>query len=293
MNEVLEITDCPSFLKCQQFIENVGNEYIVDVKDEIFYRDLLNLTKSIFKKIKADSTFLAFGLLEKILKYLEKYLYHNTMKYILKLYEEIIMTGTETKYQTAVYHFYKGVEICWELNSNTGIEYLYEALSLLKPFDKSNAELAINIYHKLFKYYLFPLNEKQILHCAKSIIELRTLYDSNDSLDYEYENLLLTLASNHMNTKEIETILESPELKLFIDRIEKEGALDIPKEDFLKDIEKVDPNEFPILNPIYQNIKEDLQDMALSQQGDISYMDVMTRVFDNIGKYINVNNFKN
>lgn len=292
LNEILEITDCPSFLKCQQFIENVGNEYIVDMKDEIFYRDLLNLTKSIFKKIKADDTFLAFGLLEKILKYLEKYLYHNTMKYILELYEKIIMTGTETKYQTAVYQFYKGVEICWELNPNTGINYFYEALSLLKPFDKSNAKLTISIYHKLFKYYLFPLNEKQILHYAKSIVKLRTLYGSTDSLDYEYENLLLTLASNHMNTKEIETILKSPELKPFIDRIEKEGALNIPKEDFLKDIEKVDPNELPILNPIYQNIKEDLQDMALSQQGDISYMDVMTRVFDNIGKYINVNDFK-
>lgn len=293
LNEVLEITDRPSFLKCQQFMEHVGNEYITDVKDEIFYRDLLSLTKSIFKKIVVDDTFLAFSLLEKILKYLEKYVYYNTMKDMLKLFEQILMTGKETPYQTATYQFYMGVKACWELKPETGAEYFQNAVSLLKPFDKSNAELAINIYHKLSEIYALSADQKLLLPCAQSMVELRTLYGSTVSPDYEYENLMLALASKDINNMKLEEILEMPELETFAQRARKENIFNVPKEDFLKDIEKVEPNELNQMKSICQNIKDDLQDIVLSQQEDISFTDIMTRVFKNAEKYIKTDDLCN
>lgn len=293
LNEVLEITDHPSFLKCQQFIENVGNEYVVDADDEIFYRDLLNMTKSIFRMIDIDDTFLAFCLLEKILKYLEKYMYQNTMDDILKLYEKIIMTGTETTYQTAVYKFYMGVKSIWGLNGDTGIKYFQDAIALLKPFDKSNAELAITLYEKLVKCYMFPPEKEPLLHCAQSIVELRKLYGSTDSLDYDYDNLILALASKDTNTTGLEEIFKMPELETFTQRIYKENLLNVPKEEFLNDLDKIEPDELPIIKPICQKLKGNLQDMALSQQGDISYMEVMKNIFENIVNYLKTDDSKN
>lgn len=47
LNEVLGMSGRPSFRECQRFIENIGEEYVAGPENEIFYRDLLGLTKSI------------------------------------------------------------------------------------------------------------------------------------------------------------------------------------------------------------------------------------------------------
>lgn len=286
LNEVLEITDHPSFLKCQQFIENVGNEYIANVEDEIFYRDLLNLTKSIFKKIEIDDTGSAFCLLEKILIYLEKYVYYNTMKYMLKLYKEIIPMGAENKKETATYKFYKGVIAWGEFEVETGAKYFQEGISILKPFDKSNVELAISLYHRLFFYHILHGEQKQVQQCAQTVIELRKLYNFTDSIDCEYDNVMLALVNPENYQMELEKLIELPQLKSFIQNAKNSGTLNFTKKEFLKNIEKIEPNEFnEDMGAFYSGIKWELEKGALAMQDEISPMDIFATILDITEKY--------
>ena len=294
LNEVLEVAGHPSILNCQNFIENVGNEYIARVEDEIFYLDLLNLTKSIFKKIEIDDTAVAFRLLEKVLTYLEKYMYDNTLKYMLKLYEKIIPLGTSHKKETATYKFYQGVIAWGKLEFETGIAYFQDGISLLKPFDKSNAELAIRLYHKLFFYYALHGEQNQLQQCAKATVELRELYDTIDSVDNEYDNLMLALATQPSGQMNFETILELPQLKSFGQKIKDSGKLNIPKEEFLNDIDKIEPDELSEdMSSVYSEITKDLEKEALAMQAEVSPMDIFGTVLDVVGKYMEKNYPKN
>lgn len=286
LNEVLEITEHPSLLKCRNFIENVGKEYIVNVDDEIYYRDLLGLAKSIFKTIEIDDTSLAFSLLEKILIYLEKYMFLNTMTYILEIYAGIIPMGDAYKKETATYKLYKGIEAWGKQDFKISASYFQDGITILEPLDKTNAELAIKLYHKLSVYYMIDNNQEQFVQCVKDAVELSKLYGFTDSLDYELENLILAFSSRNDYPTEVQEVFETQEMTAFIQKIKTSGKLNITKENFLKDIGKIEPEELNNHNMklLYIDMKNHLMDMP-SEAQELSVIDILGEIFSVTTEY--------
>lgn len=280
LNEVLGMFHNPSFHKCQRFIENLGQEYVAGPENEIFYRDLLGLTKSIFQTIQIDDTFLEFQLLEKILAYVEKYMYYNTMEYMLELFKSTIPMGAEHKKETATYQFYYGVKILGNGELETATKCFLEGIFLLEPVDKSDAELAINLYHKLAACYMLGNNTERYQNCMKKVIELRELYGCADPADYEFEKLMLTLASQSNTSMELEEVFQIPEVSSFMKKV---GNFSISQEEFQTDIEKVVPDELSDdISHIFEEIKEELMNMDFSKQEEISAFDLMMGVFGSV-----------
>lgn len=276
--EVLGMTGAPSFRTCQKFIENLGQEYVVEPEDEIFYRDLLCLTKSIFKTIVIDDTFLEFSFLEKIFTYLERYKYYNTLDDMLELFKNTIPMGAEHKKEMATYQFYKGAQILGSGELETAINYFQNGSSVLEPIDKTNAELAIKLYNKLSACYLLCGNYKLQQMYLKKVIELRQIYGCADPVDYELEKLMLALASRSTTQIELEEALQIPELTSFMQNI---GNFSISQEDFLQDVEKVEPDELPDeISPFLRVIKEDLKNVNFLGQKEISASDLISEIFD-------------
>lgn len=61
--------------------------------------------------------------------YLEKYMYYSTMSEMLYIVKRITHLDEEHKKETATYHFYEGVIIAAQGESNTAIEHFQKAFS--------------------------------------------------------------------------------------------------------------------------------------------------------------------
>lgn len=293
LNEVLGIYEQPSFRKCQRFIESLGQEYIAEPENEIFYRDLLGLTKSIFKKIQIDDTLMEFRLLERILTYLEKYMYQNTMEYMLRVYEKTVPMDEEHKMETATYQFYKGIHILKKGGIETAMEYLKNGISVLEPIDKSNVSLAINLYNKLSACYMLRNNPELNQKCMEKVIELRQLYHLEDGIDYEFEKVMHMLASRSNEpdkSNELEEVLKTPELTSFL---QNAGKFSLSRKEFQKDIEKIEPDELPDgISPLIESIKQDLRNTDFAEHEEISAFDMLMGVFNSVINHVGKNDEK-
>jgi len=291
LQEVLGIVGRPSFTKCSEFIERLGQEYVVDVAEEIHFRDLLDITKGIFKSIEMDDTSLASQLLERVLIYLEKYMYYNTMGDVLNMMEAAVPRGAGHEKEAATYEFYRGVEAwgCgkWELAAM----YFQNGIASIRPFEGDNVILAINLHDKLSLYYLLTNQQEKYLQHSKMVVELRERYELADSLEYEIGKVNLMLA-NAMNEGEAESLdlaslLENPQMKSFIGKVKETGNLSIRKEEFQSDLDKVEPEELPDnISVIFRGVKEGLQNIMSERQDEISFVDIWEGAIEVVKKQV-------
>jgi len=291
LKEVLGLVGRPSFTKCSEFIERLGQEYVVDVAGEIHFRDLLNLTKGIFQSIEMDDTSLAFHLLERVLIYLEKYMYYHTMEDVLNLMEAAIPRGAGHEREAATCEFYRGDEAwgCgkWELAEM----HFQNGVASIRPFEADNVMLTISLHDKLSIYYLFTNQQEKYLQHSKMVVELRERYGLADSLNYEVGKVKLMFA-NAMNEGEAESLdltslLEKPQMKSFIGKVKETGKLSIRKEEFQSDLDKVEPEELPDnISAIFRGVKEGLQDIISEKQDEISFADIWEGLIEVASKQI-------
>jgi hypothetical protein len=293
LHEVIAGFDQPSFGKCSGFIDRLGNEYIASVEDEIDFSDLINLTKSVFRSVQVDNTVVAFQLFTKVFRYLESYMFYDTMRGMLGIMKEIIPLGEEYRIETAVYQFYQGVIACWKDDWDAAKEHFDSAVEYLEPVNEETAELATDFYSKLYLCYFFVGGDVEgYQKYADRAVALREQYGFMDSLAYEHDKMQQSLAfqMNHAGevAPDLETILNQPQVEAYFGKFKELGGFSLSEEEFQSDVEKIQPDE--LLNEnvkgIYQDVKEGLEKVVADEEGMVSPMDAMNAVFTAVEKFM-------
>jgi hypothetical protein len=282
----------PSFKQCEEFIEKLGNEYVVEVEDEIDYRDLLQLSKSVLQSAVVDDTFLAFRLFEKILSYLNKYNYFNTMDDILNMMKQMLPLDDQHRTEMAAYDFYQGI-IAWNRGEVKPADALFKkAIANLEPLNEENAKLGISVYNQYCMFNLLNGNIEGYHTYAERAVKLREVYGFTDSIDYEFDKLnqeLGSLAKTQMETgieiapdleSSLNKVLEIPEMKSFINKIREDGIPHWSRDEFRKDIEKIQPEESPNaeMGFLQQEIKEQLENMMPDDLEEVSFKNIFSTI---------------
>ena len=287
LSDVLGIFDTPSFKKCNTFIQNIEQEYVAAKEAEVGHRDLLGVTRSMLKAIEVDDRSAAFSSFEKALIYLGKYLYYHTMNEVLDLMEEKFPFDAKHGLETATYHYYRNIVAWWYGDWNTCREHLENGIAEVTPIDESNIKLAIDLYNRYSRYCIVTNNKKRYLEAAKMVVELRERYGVAEPLDAEMERASLKIASMMNETGEqtfdINALLDTPEIGGFVKVVRELGTEPIRKNEFLSDIRKMEPDEFPAeVGSILQAVIGEMELSLSEQQDEIGFPEFMEGMLESI-----------
>ena len=286
IHEVIKSLHAPSFKDNKEFLKRLGDEYIVEIEEEIDYHDLLNLTRSIFDNIKINDKDLAFELLEKILRYLRKKLYYKTMEAILNIMEQIIFEE-DNSMKKATYEFYRGLEKTKKSEFEQGEPHFKTAISYFSSYDKNNAELALEIHKELYYYYFSRDNEKALEH-AKIIKNLTDEYQNSDSIEIALNNFHLMCAkslNDESMAKDLASLLETSEVKAVQKEFKQAFNPKSVREDLISELQKIDEEELIETAPkdfqdIFQNVCLDLKELTTSDNDSLSLMNIFERIIN-------------
>ena len=284
--EVIRGFASPSFDECGSFIERLGREYVMSENKEIHYRDLMNLSQSVFHSLEIDDTHTALILFERIFTYLEKNAYYRTLRNTLEIMGKKF-PFEEEKYALSVYEFYLGI-VAWESGNPEKCNICFEkAFANLKPFNEENARFAIDICDKIVLYHLFVGKAKESKEWAENAIALREKYGFAEPLDYEIAKANLYVSSLAGSPEEpktfedaIKILSESPQMNSLFKKVRESRELKVTKKEFQRGLKKMQPEEFlvkGVMKDLLAGVKEKLE-IICEEEKEYSNFDFFSKM---------------
>ena len=297
IHEVMMSFAPPSFNSCDIFIDNVGEEYIVPVEEELYFRDLLNLRKSILENIVFDDEKLCFKLLSKILSYLSKYCYYETMRETLEIMKREIPMGTDHREERAVYDFYVG-NICFSKMNFDKAERHFNSAKNNLTVNEENADFASSLYENLFRLYLFTGKTQEMKEISNKMAELSRQYSNITPIYKDMSVALEDIGSmigvpEHSNISSLEEILERPKIRQLFEVCDKKG---ISVEELKLDIDKMIPDEHAndYVKKTIGVVKESMENILPTMNDEIPMLDILKSIigvtFNSVAEVLNSGN---
>lgn len=293
LHEVIAAFDPPSFKKCDHFIWRLGQEYIANVDEQIHYRDLLNLTKSVFGNVEIDDTALAFELLKNVLTYSDKYMYYNAMCDMLDIMAALLENDDQHPTEAAIYEYFRGIISLGVDDIGECVRHFEKGIHILKPSDTATAVLATKLYGALSFFYLASEPEKAHDYLEKAS-RIQVEYGLTNPLDCEMNHLFSGFAKAQMNAKDapldLDTLFKIPEMAPFIDLCRQQAPQKVRKEEYQRDIDHLVPEELPPdAANIFQFLKDNLSDYAAGVSDEVPLIELIFGTIETTFKTVSEN----